>query len=98
MIEADDVEAACPRSAQRVDVSLRVEEELVGVVRDVLDANGFDDRGVCADQDAAALDRKRVARVFGDGLQRRSGDPGVYDASTAIAMPMPPPMHSPATP
>jgi len=98
MVEADHVEAACARSAQRVDVSLRVQEELVVVGRDVLDPNGFDDLRACAEQDAAALGRKRVACVFGDGFQRRSGDSGVYNASTAIAMPMPPPMHSAATP
>jgi hypothetical protein len=36
--------------------------------------------------------------MIDDGLERRARDADGYDASTTMAMPMPPPMQSEATP
>jgi hypothetical protein len=36
--------------------------------------------------------------VLHDVLESRAGNRGAYSASTAIAMPIPPPMHNDATP
>ena len=61
-------------------------------------ADGFDDLVGAADQDAAALGRQRVARVSGDLIEHGARESNGYNASTAIAMPIPPPMHNAATP
>jgi len=98
MIEAHDGQTAIARMAARVDVRGGLDHETIRIVRRVRCAHRFDDRCADAEQQAAALGRQRVAGVVDDGLERRSGDANGYNASTTIAMPIPPPMHSDATP
>ena len=98
VVEADHVEATKSRGAPGVDVRFRIQRIPVGIVRQVVGADRFDDLFRTADQDAAALGRQRVVRMGGDLVERVARDPDGYNASTAIAMPMPPPMHKDATP
>ena len=98
MREADDGQTAIARLAARVDVRGRLDHKAIRIVRRVRCAHRFDDRRVDAEQQAAALGRQRVAGVVDDGIERRSGDANGYNASTTMAMPIPPPMHSDATP
>ena len=101
MIEADHFEAASLACAPGVDVGFRIHLR-----------TGSNRPTGCAcrrlrrspsrpDQHAAALARQRLAGVGGDFVEHRAdvNDPRTgYNASTAIAMPIPPPMHSAATP
>ena len=98
MIKAEHREAAIPRAPARGNVGRRLDQEAVRVVRKIRRPHRLDDRRLHAEQQAAALGRQRVAGVVDDGLERRSGDANGYNASTTIAMPIPPPMHSDATP
>lgn len=98
VVETDDLEAATARRAPGVDVLLRIDDEPVRIVREVAGADRLDDRLAAAEQDAAAFGRRRLARVREDVVERVPRDRDRYSASTAIAMPIPPPMHSAATP
>ena len=98
MIEPDDVESAVSRLTSRIDVAFRREKKSIGIVGNILDADRFDDFGVRAEQDAAALGRQCVTRVRGNLVQHGVLDADDYNASTTIAMPIPPPMQSDATP
>src|SRR3954470_5659542 len=101
MIEADDVEPAPARIAQRREMIARIEQEpRRRLLRDVSTADRLVDAIGSAHQHAAALMRRRLARVRED-----SGDHGAptlvnhaQRLSTAIAMPIPPPIQSDATP
>jgi hypothetical protein len=79
-------------------VRRRLDHEPVRIVRDVRRPYRLDDRRVHAEQQAAAFGRQRLAGVIDDGVERGAGDANRYKASTAIAMPIPPPMQSDATP
>ena len=96
MVEADDVEAASPRFPPRVNVSLRIDQKSVGVAREVAGSPGDGDDVAGSEQHAAALSRRRLACVGDDGVKR--GPSHDHNASTTLAMPMPPPMHNAATP
>ena len=98
VIEADHLEAADSRGAPGVDVGFRIQRVPVGIVRQVGGADRFDDLVRTADQDAAALGRQRVVRVSGDLAEDVRPESNGYNASTAIAIPIPPPMHNAATP
>ena len=98
VVETDHLEAPISRDAPRADVVSRIQLVPAGVVRQVAGAYGFDDFVGSADQDAAALGRQRVVRVGSDLLEHAARESDGYNASTAIAMPMPPPMHNAATP
>ena len=60
--------------------------------------DGLNDVSAGADENPAALIRKRVMGVRGDFIDRCARDAYRYKASTARAMPIPPPMQSDATP
>jgi len=79
-------------------VRLRFDEEPVRIVGRVRRPYGFGDRGGAAEQQAAALGGPCLARVPHDVIERCSDDPDRYSASTVIAIPIPPPTHSDATP
>ena len=96
MVEADDSYVSCSRVPPGVDVILRIDQESVEARREVAGPAdlGHGVRG--SKQKAAALGRCALARVGDDGVEHGSTDD--HNASTTIAMPMPPPMHSEATP
>ena len=98
VVKADDLESPVSRVPPRVDVTFRREKKSIRVVGNILDANRFDDVRVRAEQDTAALGRQSVARVRGHLIQHGSLDADDYNASTTMAMPIPPPMQSDATP
>ena len=80
-------------------MDLRIDEEPARrIVRDVRTANGFEDLFCVSDEEAAALERQRRPGVRRDVLERGRRDSDGYKASTAMAMPIPPPMQSDATP
>jgi hypothetical protein len=56
------------------------------------------DRVCRSEQKPAALPGRGEPRVRVDLVEHRLPDADGYCASTAMAMPMPPPMHSDATP
>jgi hypothetical protein len=100
VIEANDLEAALPGRPPRIDVALRIQVVPAGVIREITSPDGLDDLAGDAQQDAAALGGQGLTRVRGDlddhGARESNGSR--YNVSTAIAIPMPPPMHSAATP
>ena len=98
MIKPEHFEAAAARLASRLDMRLRFDEEPVRIVRRVWRPNGLGNRRAAAEQEPAALGRLRLARVRDDFIERGADDPDRYNASTAIAIPIPPPMQSDATP
>jgi hypothetical protein len=98
MVEAEHRESAIARIAPGGDVRGRVDPEAVRVVCHVGHADRFGDRRVGAKQQPAAFGGKRRARVGDHCVERPARDANGYNASTAIAIPMPPPMQSAATP
>ena len=79
-------------------MGFRIHRVPVGIVRQVGGADRFDNLVRTADQDAAALGRQGVVRVSGDLAEDVRPESNGYNASTAIAIPIPPPMHNAATP
>ena len=104
MIEPDNrVTAALPRPANGVKVSARIDEKVPRAIGGEVGARQrLEDVRVSPEQQAAALLGRGVARVGGDGIQDGAADADGrtprQSASTAMAMPMPPPMHNEATP
>ena len=98
VIKADHLEVPAARLATRLDVRLRFDEEPVRIVGRVRRPYGFGDRRGAAEQEAAALGGPRLAGVAHDVIERCSDDPDRYNASTVIAIPIPPPTQSDATP
>ena len=99
MVEADDGEAAGAGAPPRVEMRSGIDQEAArGIVGKVRAPDGVDDRGRRAEQQAAALVGRGHPGVRGNLSQHRRHDANGYRASTANAMPMPPPMHSDATP
>jgi hypothetical protein len=99
VVEADDGEAARARTAASVDVRLGIQKVAAHRVDGkILAGNRFDDLGGCSDEQPAAFLRRGGAGVRRDRLERERRHAKSYNASTAIAMPMPPPMQSDATP
>ena len=98
MIETEHRKSALACLAPRGDMCGRLNEETVRIVRHIRRPHSLGNRGVGADQQTAAFRRQRLARVIDDGVERGAGDPNGYNASTAIAIPMPPPTQSAATP
>ena len=99
MVEADHGQTAVSRVAPGVDVGLWVDHEVPrGILGEVARANRFQDLGRGADQHAAAFRGQRVARMRRDLVPHLPRDAYRYNASTAMAMPIPPPMQSDATP
>lgn len=98
MVKAEYGEPSFPRIAPRGEVRGRLDHEAIRVVRDIRHPYSFGDRTGGAEQQPTAFRRKRGARVIDDRVERGAGDSDGYNASTAIAIPMPPPMHNDATP
>ena len=98
VVKPDDIKAALPRCTPCIDVVLGIQAVPVGVLREIAGPDGFDDFAVSAQQHTAALGGQGLARVSSDLVDHEACEAKAYNASTAIAMPMPPPMHSAATP
>src|SRR5712671_4235588 len=98
MIEADDVEPPTARVAAAVDVIFGIDQEPRLVAGDIPSANRVNDLIGPADQQATAFCRRGLARVGHDFPQSAIRNPQCHSASMAMAIPMPPPMHSEATP
>src|ERR1700730_8475075 len=98
MVEADHGKAALARLPARGDVGLRLDEDPVWIVRPVRRGHRFRDHRIVPEQEATAFGRLRVPRVADDQVERAAGDSNRYKASTAMAMPIPPPMQSDAIP
>ena len=83
----------------RIDVGLRIDQESARwIVGDIGTANGFENLLRAPDEQAAAFQGHRRASVRRDVIERGRRDSNRYNASSAIAMPIPPPMQSAATP
>ena len=99
MVEADHAEAPAPSLSKGVDVVSGIDDEAAGgIVGDVAGSNGFQNVGFVAQQHAAAFRGQRLTGMRRDRVDDSARGPDGYNASTAIAMPMPPPMQSDATP
>jgi hypothetical protein len=99
VIEAGDRQPADSGVAERVDVGSGIEKESPRrIVGDIGTPNGLENPARAPDEQAAAFQRRRCAGVRCDVLERGRRDSNRYKASTAIAMPIPPPMQSEATP
>ena len=98
VVKPDDIKAALPRRTPCMEVRPGIQAVPVGVLRQIARADDLDDLVVSAQQHAAALGGQRLARVSGNLVDHEACEPEAYNASTAIAMPMPPPTHNAATP
>ena len=98
VVEADHIQTAVSGGPPRVDVTLGIELEPMKVASNVGDSHSFGDLLPSSNQDAAAFGGQSVAGVQTDRIERRSCNSDGYNASTSIAIPMPPPMHNEATP
>src|SRR5438445_10226395 len=98
VVKAKHGEPAAAGLTPRLDVRLRLDEKPVRVVGNVSRADGFRDRRAVAEEQPAAFGGPLVPRVGDDLRDRGPGHPNRYNASTAIAMPIPPPIQSDATP
>src|SRR5689334_4969855 len=97
VIETNHVHLSCARIAHRPDVIAWIDEEPARALGKVQRAGILEDRLTAADQHAATLARRFLTRVSLHIVQHPL-DEGDHSASTAMAMPIPPPMHSEATP
>ena len=104
VIEADDLEPAPACRPPRREVIGGVDQEpRRGLVGEVARSDRLDNLVAAAQEQAAALGRRGFARVR---ARSRRAPPTTHSKfqihnskfSTAIAMPMPPPMQSDATP
>ena len=99
VVEAGDRQAAEAGVTERIDVGSGIDEESPRrIVGDIGTANGLENLPGAPDEQAAAFQRHRLAGVRRDIVERGRRDSNRYNASTAIAMPIPPPMQSEATP
>src|SRR5215831_8650144 len=101
VIEAHHLESAGSGLSTGIDVRFGIDQKSCRALGQVCSSHGLADVIRGPEQDAAALTRPTFCRVRDHGVgnrrshRHRAKD---YNASTAIAMPMPPPMHKDATP
>ena len=101
MVEAYELQLAPPGLAPRAPVRGWIDQEAVRIVREVSRAARLEHTAGQADEDAAALARALVACVLLQIVQDRPRNGPAHqagNASTTIAMPIPPPTQSEATP
>ena len=96
VIEADHLEPCGAGFTTSVDVVAWIDQESRRALREIRRTNGSNDCGRRADEDPAALARSRLASMSDDGVADSPRED--HSVSTIIAMPIPPPMHSVATP
>ncbi len=99
VVEPDDRETTGARATPRVDVRSGIDQKTTrGIVGQVRAAHGIDNGCRRAEKNAAAFVGRGRTGVRGNLGQHGRRDANGYEASTTIAMPMPPPMHNDATP
>ena len=96
MVHADDFAPARARCVNGGEVIVWVDQETRGAGIKISSSVRLFDACRRTNQQAAALGWQRLARVRDDRIDGSARD--FYKASTAIAMPIPPPMQSDATP
>ena len=96
VIDADDLSFRGAGRADGVEMVPRMDEK-TGLARlQVAGRMSGVDASVVPDEEPAALGGHLRTGMSDDGVERATRD--VYDASTTIAIPIPPPMHRDATP
>src|SRR5260221_10173019 len=96
VIEAQELETAERCRPSCMDVIGRVNLETIGIPGDVSRPHGLDDGAAGANEQAATLCRRCFACVRHDVVVGATTEG--HSASTAMAIPIPPPMHRAATP
>ena len=96
MVDANDCPSARARRVNRGEMIARVDQKTRGAGIEVFGSMRLFDARRRTNQQAAALDWQRLARVRDDRIDGSTRN--FYKASTAIAIPIPPPMQSDATP
>ena len=96
VVHADDLASARARGVNCREVIVWVDQKTRGAGIKISSSVRLFDARRRTNQQAAAFVRQRLARVRDDRIDGGVGD--FYKASTAIAMPIPPPMQSDATP
>ena len=96
MIEPEDLLVTASRLAPGLDVVVRVEEKARRARFEISTADRLRNARADAKQHTATLARRRFARVGENLVTRRARH--LHSDSTTMAMPIPPPMHSAATP
>jgi len=97
VIKADDLEPAFACVPPGREVIRGIDQELrCRLFGDVPRPHGLDDLVAASKQQTAALVRRGLTRMRDD--RTSYFELRTYKLSTAMAMPMPPPMHSDATP
>jgi len=96
VVHADDLASARARGVNGGKVIVWINQETCAAGIKISSSVRLFDARRRTNQQAAAFVRQRLARVRDDRIDGGVGD--FYKASTAIAMPIPPPMQSDATP
>ncbi len=96
VVEADHVEPFGACVSQRPQVVDGIEQVPVGICAEIPGANCPQDGIARTHEQAAALAWPSLCGMRPDGVEHRPCEG--HTVSTTIAMPMPPPMHSDATP
>lgn len=97
MIRADDRASARPDAPDGREVVRRINLIRDGTGPDVAGANVLVNKIAVSDEEPAALERRLVPGVAGNPGEYWQLDPH-RQASTIMAVPMPPPMHNDAAP
>ena len=103
MVKAQHVETALARGPSGRDVIFRIDLKAAGAGGRVSRPDGLDDALARSEEQSAALGRCGRARVRNEVVVGTATEEDVvthiiHRASTAMAMPIPPPMHSVAIP
>ena len=101
MVHTDDLASARARGVNRGEVIVWVDQETSGTGIKISSSMRLFDARRRSNQQAAAFIRQHLARVRDDRIDRLFVNCQLsilQSASTAIAMPIPPPMQSDATP
>jgi hypothetical protein len=99
VVEPDDRQATSACGTSRIEMRLRIDQKIpCGIVGEIRRGQRIHNLVRRAEQQAAALLRRACPGVRVDAGERRPYNANGYRASTAIAMPMPPPMQSDAMP
>ena len=96
--EPDHREAARSSATNRIDVVLRIDQKSRRLVRDIPRADRLGHCGVRPEEQTTALAWRLSRGVRGDCIEHGARNAKCQRASTAMAIPMPPPMQSDATP
>ena len=96
VIDADDLAVGGAGLANGGEMVARIDQKTRGARVEIARSAAASIRAGGADQKPAALGGQGLAGMRHDRVERGLRD--FYNASTTIAIPIPPPMHSDATP